>query len=451
MSAPVVEDETVQACIKEIRDQLDEYGQTAVGDHDIRRFLVARQMNVPKALEMLNEYLDWRKREKVDALPPLGSPTNPHLYGVRGYKNTPDLDPNMDLPNFPPFLKYCGGGCYHKFDKEGHPIFIERIGKYDAKKLASKAKPEAFVDHHIRVCEFVFGSLMKEASEHSGKIIDKQTVIFDCTGMGMHQFHMPVFAFLRALADHDSKYYPERLGKLFLVNSPALFTKVWGILDKVHILGADAKEVMLNHIDEDSLPAFLGGKCTCSHMASGCVPTFSILAGSAAVEDDNVLDFTGALKDPRDPHIHEITIPMEELVVSNKPWVTYKFKSQKRPVQFEIRHRKWGAAEDVSVLAANTFNSHDDTVQGKIPGEPGFYSFVFTKVSRGGIAGVEYSVDVQFESLTSSEASGRPSEDDDEDDVSRMLSTCLLLLVILSSYPNSYPPHLKKMYSGSRS
>ncbi|KAJ3209524.1 hypothetical protein HDU67_006152 [Dinochytrium kinnereticum] len=430
-----LEDEAMQACVKELRSLID--GKDAskpLADHDLRRFLIARQMTVPKAHEMLSEYLDWRLRDKVDTLPPLGAPTNPYLYGVRGYNTVKDLDPVMDLPGFPSFLKYCGGGCYHKFDKEGLPIFIERLGKYDAKKLASKGTTEGFVDHHVRVSEFVFDVLMKEASERAGRVVEKvQTVIFDCTGMGMHQLHMPAFAFLRALADHDSKYYPERLGRLFLVNAPAIFTKVWvmvkkwldkGVIDKVHILGADAREVLLEHIDASSLPAFLGGSCTCSHMSSGCVPTFSLLSNTTTTPDDeNVLDFTGQLKDPRDPHLHEITVPMDDLITSSKPFLSYKFKSQKRPVQFEIRHRKWGSDAETVVLAPNVVNSHDDVVVGRIVAEPGFYSLYWTKVSRGGIVGLnltsvglEYSADVVFESLGGKESPVRVSEDDDDDD-----------------------------------
>ncbi|KAJ3098620.1 hypothetical protein HDU97_003885 [Phlyctochytrium planicorne] len=436
-------DESMQAAIKALREITEEDILSGVNDHDLRRFLIARQMDVKKAKEMLADYVEWRKKDKIDSMPPMGSPTNPHLYSLRGFDVVKDLDPNFDAPNFPPFLKYCGGGCYHKRDKEGLPIFIERLGRYDAKKLAAKSQPEAFVDHHVRQSEFVFSTLMKEASERAGKVIEKQTVIFDCAGMGMHQFHMPAFAFLRALADHDSKYYPERLGRLFLVNAPGLFTKVWvmvkkwldkGVIDKVHILGADAKDVLLQHIDADCLPAFLGGSCTCSHMVTGCVPVFAQLGGIVASDDDNSLDFTGQLKDPRDPHLYEISVPMEELVVSNQPFIAYKFKSQKRPVQFEVRHRKFGADDEVPVVEGSVVNSHDNPVTGRIPAEPGVYSFYWTKVSRGGISGinlttvqVEYSVDVEFETLQSPGATNgtvnlengaavRVSEDNDDDE-----------------------------------
>lgn len=37
---------------------------------------------------------------------------------------------------------------------------------------------------------------------------------------------------LRSLTDMDQKAYPERLGKLFIVNSPFVFVKVYSMIKK---------------------------------------------------------------------------------------------------------------------------------------------------------------------------------------------------------------------------
>ncbi|KAG0324187.1 cytosolic factor, phosphatidylinositol/phosphatidylcholine transfer protein [Podila humilis] len=92
---------------------------------------------------------------------------------------------------------------------------------------------------------------------------------------------------LRSLTDMDQKAYPESLGKLFIVNSPYVFVKVFsmikkwldpGVIEKIHILGKDYKNVLLEHIEPENLPEFLGGSCTCSHMPGGCVP--SVIMGN---------------------------------------------------------------------------------------------------------------------------------------------------------------------------
>ena len=40
------------------------------------------------------------------------------------------------------------------------------------------------------------------------------------------------------------------------------------------LLYQNKKEGLLKIIDAENLPDFLGGKCTCSHIHGGCVPTF---------------------------------------------------------------------------------------------------------------------------------------------------------------------------------
>ncbi|RKO90219.1 CRAL-TRIO domain-containing protein, partial [Blyttiomyces helicus] len=138
------------------------------------------------------------------------------------------------------------------------------------------------LDWHIRNNEFVFNLLMKEASQRKGEEVSKHTVIFDCTGLGFHQFDMTGLYLLKSVADLDSKVYPERLGRLFIVNTPAIFTRAWSIirrwldkriLEKIFICGSDFKEVLLEHVEAENLPDFLGGTCTCSHMKGGCVPS----------------------------------------------------------------------------------------------------------------------------------------------------------------------------------
>ncbi|KAG0248079.1 hypothetical protein BG011_000552 [Mortierella polycephala] len=259
-------------------------------DGELMRFIVARSYDLPGAKDQLLASLEWRKTNKVDDLAIPGS-SNPNgvMYGVRGWHSVPDANIEADQPNVPEHAvrlqKYMGGSCLHKWDKAGRPIYIERMGQHNVKGLAKNVTTAELVDYHIRCTEFVHNTIMPECEERFGtddKVIDKETVIFDCTGMGFHQLHMDGLNMLRSLTDMDQKAYPERLGKLFIVNSPFVFVKVYsmikkwldpGVIEKIHILGKDYKSILLDHIDEENLPEFLGGSCTCNHMPGGCVPS----------------------------------------------------------------------------------------------------------------------------------------------------------------------------------
>lgn len=75
-------------------------------------------------------------------------------------------------------------------------------------------------------------------------------------------------------------YYPETMGAAYVVNAPKLFSLLWaivkGFLDertrsKVRIIGSNYRPVLLEAIDAENLPEFLGGTCTCSHVEGGCL------------------------------------------------------------------------------------------------------------------------------------------------------------------------------------
>jgi hypothetical protein len=89
-------------------------------------------------------------------------------------------------------------------------------------------------------------------------------------------------------------HYPETLGMLFVVNAPWVFKAAFAVfkpflseftVKKMHVLGSDYREVLLRHIDAESLPEFLGGKCKCGPGADGCcVPIPDPDAGKTKVK-----------------------------------------------------------------------------------------------------------------------------------------------------------------------
>ncbi|ORX48323.1 CRAL/TRIO domain-containing protein [Hesseltinella vesiculosa] len=271
-------------CIQQLRSQLEEY--PPFQDEYLERFLIARSWNVEAAKMQLVASLEWRKENGIDVYPVADGKNNlPVLYPVRGYKSLPDQNLTAQPGVSEAVLRiyrYMGGSCLHKVDKDGCPIYIERLGYHKAKDLAKHTTAEEIYHYHVGCNEFLHRVVMQDCSAAAGRVINRETVIFDCTGMGWHQFHMPAIQLIRTIADVDQKYYPETLNKLFLVNAPGAFVYVWklvkgwldpGTISKIKILGSDYKQELLDQIPAENLPTFLGGTCECDHVSGGCVPS----------------------------------------------------------------------------------------------------------------------------------------------------------------------------------
>lgn len=267
-------------------------------DNHLLRFLVARRGDVALAKGMVIDYIAFRKEWQVDSRPVDFLDGRPVLFPIRGYSPlVKDANIDMNHPEVKQWAKWLphhGGGCWHKFDKEGRPLVIELPGYHDAKGFVKDCPPEEAMEWHVRNTEVLIGPLMEFASKKHGGNDGQLTVIMDTQGLGMHQMHLPGLQLLKTLTDCDQKYYPERLHRLFVVNAPYVFTLIYRILrgwldkrvqDKVFILGSDYQTTLLKYVDADNLPAKYGGKCSC-RMEGGCVPRLDTKGHGRLMEDE---------------------------------------------------------------------------------------------------------------------------------------------------------------------
>jgi hypothetical protein len=221
-------------------------------DHDIYRFLVARNHNLKKAAAMLSEELKWRHTpiKGHEDCTPANVLSNPLLGNESHWKE-----------HFP--FSYLG------HDKDGCPIYWEKTGEISSRFHIGKkfTTEDQMVWHHILKQEFVMHTSLPHASKFYGREVTKQVVVLDLKHLSYAIDSMAMNYVLRSLAI-DQAYYPERLKHFFIVNAPWFFQGIWTIIhpfldtvtaNKILILGSDYLPKLRESIDDSQIPVEMGG------------------------------------------------------------------------------------------------------------------------------------------------------------------------------------------------
>ncbi|CAH9116274.1 unnamed protein product [Cuscuta epithymum] len=223
--------------------------------HTMLRFLKARKFDLDKTVQMWAEMLNWRKENGVDTIL---------------------QDFNYD--EFQEVQRYYPHG-YHGVDKGGRPVYIERLGKVDPSRLMSVTTVDRFLKYHIQGFEKTFSQKFPACSIAAKRHIDSSTTILDVHGMNWRSFGKLAHDLVMRIQKIDGDNYPETLHQMFIVNAGSGFRLIWntvkGFLDprttaKIHVLGSKFQSKLLEIIDPNQLPDFLGGNCVCPN-EGGCM------------------------------------------------------------------------------------------------------------------------------------------------------------------------------------
>ena len=113
-------------------------------------------------------------------------------------------------------------------------------------------------------------------SRKAGKLLETCCTIMDLKGVGLMKAPS-VYGYVKQASAISQNYYPERLGKLYLINAPwgfaGVFNVIKGYLDpvtvnKIHVLGSNYEKELLEQVPKQNLPKHFGGSCECD---GGCM------------------------------------------------------------------------------------------------------------------------------------------------------------------------------------
>lgn len=112
-------------------------------------------------------------------------------------------------------------------------------------------------------------------SRRAGHLLETCCTIMDLKGVGLSNAGQ-VYGYLQKASGVSQNYYPERLGKLYVINAPWGFSTVFAFVkkwldpvtvNKIHILGSGYQSELLKQVNPDNLPKQFGGACECK---GGC-------------------------------------------------------------------------------------------------------------------------------------------------------------------------------------
>ena len=211
----------------------------------ILRFLRARQFDLKKSYAMFQNFIEFRKRKNLSKVKKIKFPEKLlKEYYIRGFYNT---------------------------DKNGWPIIIERVGFSKTSKIFELMTNENLENFFIQLYEKLIYIKFPICSKLKKKRIDRIFVIIDLKNVNFFKiFSNKMRNFLKRTTKVAQLYYPELLGRMYIINAGWLFKGIWNVIklwldkftkERVKIFSNGAEKEISEFVEKNRLPRFLGGEC----------------------------------------------------------------------------------------------------------------------------------------------------------------------------------------------
>lgn len=178
--------------------------------------------------------------------------------------------PNFDYQEKPQVFAYYPQ-YYHKTDKDGRPLYIEQLGKINLDAMRKITTDERMLSNLVVEYEKMSDPRLPACSRKAGHLLETSCSIMDLKGVGIGMMSS-AYGYLQQASAISQNYYPERLGKLYVINAPWGFSSAFSVVKKfldpvtvakIHVLGSGYQKELLQQIPKENLPKQFGGECDC--------------------------------------------------------------------------------------------------------------------------------------------------------------------------------------------
>mmetsp|Transcript_21782 Transcript_21782/g.53344 ORF Transcript_21782/g.53344 Transcript_21782/m.53344 type:complete len:392 (-) Transcript_21782:342-1517(-) len=228
--------------VTSLREAAGKAGYENVPDVFLMRFLVNQKFDATAAFEKLTVFLKWYKEEKIGEL-------------------VMDAEPKENKVMQKCIPHSVTNGC----DNEGRPIYFELTGKIQAGLLRANITKEDFLKCHA----WGIQQMMARAEESSKKLSKPVTNFVTVLDLeGIHLGQRVGLDYLIATVGFDDKYYPNFLGKVYVLNAGWLFPMFWQFMkpylpafvsDHIELVSGDPATELPKYFPKESLPPKYGG------------------------------------------------------------------------------------------------------------------------------------------------------------------------------------------------
>lgn len=155
--------------------------------------------------------------------------------------------------------------------QDGRPVYIEQLGNVDLAAMAKITSQDRMIQNLVCEYEKMADPRLPACSRKSGYLLETSCSIMDLKGVGISKASS-VYGYLQAVSAISQNYYPERLGKMYVINAPWGFSGVWSFVKrfldpvtvaKIHILSSSYQKELLAQVPAENLPKQFGGSCEC--------------------------------------------------------------------------------------------------------------------------------------------------------------------------------------------